>query len=249
MEKSLFKRQKQLLSQVIDNKGSVLGIKGPTKLSGKQAISIYQEAYLARLQEVLLGKYESVQCVLGDDKFYNICKKYIKYNKSTDYNLENYSKGFSSFLKKESKIKKDYPFLTGLAEFENLMDQVFHCPTEKLKKYRENTLPKFKKTSRFKLVAYLKLPVFKYNVYDIWRATQDDEQIEVLQKTQYLLISKNKNTVFVREIDKFTSYFLKSCLKGQNIFEIMNNYKNVKFDDLILSLENVFDSYILVKIL
>ena len=106
MEKSLFKRQKQFLSQVIDNKGSVLGIRGPTKLSGKQAISIYQEAYFARLQEVLSEKYESVQCVLGDDKFYNISKKYIKHNKSTDYNLENYGKGFSSFLKKEPKIKK-----------------------------------------------------------------------------------------------------------------------------------------------
>ena len=139
--------------------------------------------------------------------------------------------------------------MVALAEFESLMDQVFHSPTEKLKKYREKTLPKFKKTSRFKVVSYLKLPVFKYNVYDIWRATQDSEQIEVLQKVQYLLISKSKNTVFVREIDKFTSYFLKSCLKGQNIFEIMNVYKSVKFNDLIVSLENIFDSYILVKII
>ena len=249
MEKSLFKRQKQFLSQVMNNKGLLVGIKGPTSLSGRKAVSIYQEAYFARLQEVLSEKYGSIRCVLGYDKFYSISKKYIRQNKSTDYNLENYGKKFSGFLKKELKIKKDYPFLISLAELEYLMDQVFHAPTERLKKYRENTLPKFKKTSRFKLVSYLKLPVFKYNIYDIWKAAHDDEQIRVLPKTQYLLISKSKNAVFVREIDKFTSYFLKSCLKGQNIFEIMNNCKNVSFDDLIISLENVFDSYILVKII
>ena len=249
MKKSLFKQQKQFLSQVIDNLKVTNNIIGPTSLSGKKAISIYQEAYFARLYEVLSEKYKSIQCILGNDKFYNISKKYIKQNKSTEYNLEYYGKGFSSFLKKEQKIKKGVPFLIGLAEFEDIMDQVFHAPTEKLKKYSEKTLPQFKKTSRFKLVSYLKLPVFKYNIHDIWKATQNNKQIEILSRTQYLLISKSKNTVFVREIDKFTSYFLKSCLKKQNISEIMNGYKNASSNDLLLSLENMFDSYVLVKII
>ena len=144
MNKPLLKRQKQFLSQVIDNVKVTKDIIGPTSLSGKQAISIYKEAYFARLQEVLSEKYESIQHVLGDDKFYNISQKYIKQNKSTDYNLENYGKEFSNFLKREQKIKKDFPFLTGLAEFESLMDQVFHAPTEKLKKYNKKTLPNLK---------------------------------------------------------------------------------------------------------
>ena len=104
MKKPLFKRQKQFLSQIIDNSKITKDIVGPTTLSEKQAISIYQEAYLARLQEVLSQKYESIQCILGYDTFYDISKKYIKQNKSTDYSLDNYGKGFSHFLKKEQKI-------------------------------------------------------------------------------------------------------------------------------------------------
>ncbi len=249
MKKSLLKQQKQFLSQVIDNTKVTKDIIGATSLSGKQAISIYQEAYFARLQEVLSEKYESIRHILGDDKFYNISQKYIKQNKSTDYNLENYGKGFSSFLKKEQKIKKDFPFLIGLSEFENLMDQVFHAPTEKLKKYNEKTFPKLKGTSRFKLASYVKLPIFQYNIYDIWKATQENSQIDILSITQYLLISKNKNTVFVREIDGLTSHILKSSLKGQNLSEIMNSYRNITFNDLLSSLENILDSYILVKVI
>lgn len=244
----LFKRQKQFLSQVIDNLGNTTGIIGARNLSGKQAMRIYHEAYFARLQDALLEKYDSVWAVLGDKKFHNICQRYIKQNKPTDYNLENYGGEFSNFLKKEKVIEKDFPFLVGLAEFENLMDQVFHAPTEKLRKYNEKTFPELKDTSYFKLVSYLKLPVFQYNICDIWKATQEDEQIEILPTTQYLLISKNKNAVFVREIDKFTSYFLKSCLKGQNISEVMNSYKNIGFDDLLLSLEEILESYVLVKV-
>ena len=244
----LFKRQKQFLSQVVDNLEVARGIIGARNLSGKQAMCIYHEAYFARLQEVLLEKYGGVWSVLGDKRFHNVCQKYIKQNKSIDYNLENYGENFCDFLKKEKTIKKDSPFLADLAEFENLMDQVFHASTEKLRRYNEKTFPQLKGTACFKLVSYLKLPVFQYNIYDIWKATQDDSQIDVLPTTQYLLISKNKNAVFVREISKFTSYFLKCSLKGQNILEIMNGYKNVDFDDVLLSLEEILESYVLVKV-
>ena len=247
----LFKRQKQFFLQVVDDQNVTTDIIGAKKLSGTQALSIYQEAYHARLQDALSEKYESVWTILGDKEFSTLCQKYIRSNKPTNYNLGNYGGKFCQFLSREKIIKDKFPFLINLSEFEDLFDQVFHSQTEKLASYNKDTFPPLRDTSCFKLVSYLKLPIFQYNIYDIWRAAQNGTQEQnLLPTTQYLLLSKNKDSVFVRVIDQMTSYLLKCSLEGQNLSDIMASYKssNLSPDDLSKSLRTLLNSYVLVEI-
>lgn len=250
---NLFKQQKQFLSQVIDGQKVTPDIIGAKKLSKTQAVSIYQEAYYARLQDALLEKYKSVWTILGDKKFSTLCQKYIKSHKSTNYNLGNYGNEFIKFLGQEKNVKDKFPFLINLSEFEYLFDQVFHSQTEKQAPYEKDTFPPLKDTSCFKFVSYLKLPIFQYDVYSIWMAVQSGSQVPdqgLLPATQYLLLSKNKDSVFVRVIDELTSHFLKCSLKGQNLSDIMTSYEgsNKGPDDLSKTLRIILDSYALVEI-
>ena len=236
--KSLFQRQKEFFAQATSHQKATSDIKGARNLTATQALRIYQEAYPARLHEALLDKYKGVQTVLGDEKFRNLCETYITQHKSKTYNLSNYGEDFPPFLLTSSYLK-DFPFLKDLAELERLLHQVFHCETQVP---YQDIHPQIKDTSRFHLASYVRLPVFSYNIYEIWQATQKDEKPpQIIQKLQYLLLSKNKATVVVKVIDRLSSHLFQCFLKNQNLSEAIESASQQK--NLTIDPKSVQDSF------
>lgn len=215
--KNLAQRQKEFFTQVVDCCKATPDLVGARQLSPANALRIYQEAYPARLHEALAEKYKGVWTVLGDEKFHNLCAEYIRHNKSQTYNLENYGKEWPEFLQQKKDI---FPFLTELATFEKIFHQIFHCQTEEVLK--QNRYDHVTESSSFQFVSYLQLPVFHYNIYGIWQATKKGVQpSQIMEKTEYVLFSKERDRVLVKVIDPLLFHLLKCFCAGKNLLEAL----------------------------
>ncbi|MDO8494631.1 MAG: DNA-binding domain-containing protein [Deltaproteobacteria bacterium] len=145
-------------------------------LPGPAAVlKVHREGYFARLTEQLGETYEAVWSVLGDQKFFQLCREYIRKHPSIFYNLSDYGAEFPLFLEKQKEAKK-FPFLPDLALFEWGFKEVFHG-AEPL--------------------------VFtsEYQILPIWRRRAEKEQtIEDCKGPCRLLLRYHEEEVFVQEL-------------------------------------------------
>jgi len=119
--------QKTFLESISKDQMSELEffIKPAGTLSPSQAIQVYRGDYKARLSEAIGELYESIWYVLGDEDFFNVAKDYIVTHPSTVKELGSYAKDFPVYLKTHP-LSEDFPFLSQLAEFEQVFWQFFH---------------------------------------------------------------------------------------------------------------------------
>ncbi len=94
-------------------------------LTPAASAEVYRTAYTSRLTEALGETFEAVWRVLGDENFFDVCRKYIAGHDSSSPNLSDYGSSFPSFT---SESFPDFPFLSDLAHFEWEWKDAFHAP-------------------------------------------------------------------------------------------------------------------------
>jgi len=119
--------QKTFLNSIQDDQNIELQslIKPAGTLSAAQAIQVYRGDYKARLSEAIGELYESIWYVLGDEEFFSVAKEYIESHPSSVKELGSYAKDFPIYLKTHP-LSEDFPFLSQLAEFEQIFWKFFH---------------------------------------------------------------------------------------------------------------------------
>lgn len=179
--------------------------------SDSAAYEVYRRAYFARLTEALGEKYEAVWSVLGDARFFALCKRYISQAPSKSYSLSHYGEDFPDFLCTQNETS-DFPFLPDLARFEQAFYALFH-----MRQHASLPLEDFVRVAnnpKSQLVFTHTLKVFEssFSVYEIWknRKTQASDRPGHYNLCERLMMYKSENRIFVyplsiSELDLFSA--------------------------------------------
>ncbi|HYC55598.1 MAG TPA: DNA-binding domain-containing protein [Candidatus Binatia bacterium] len=98
-------------------------------LSAETALDVYRRGYPVRLTDQLGETYESVWWVLGDQGFFDLCRRFIARTPSLSYNLGDYGERFAEFVatQPESEQMEALPDLARLDwRFRLLFHQAEH---------------------------------------------------------------------------------------------------------------------------
>jgi hypothetical protein len=104
------------------------------RLTAAERLSIYANAYYARLLECMGACFPVLQRTLGDDLFDSFAFEYLRRNPSRSYTLDRLGERFPSFLAETRPVRGDgapadwADFLAELATLELAISQVFDGP-------------------------------------------------------------------------------------------------------------------------
>ncbi|MCW7491673.1 DNA-binding domain-containing protein [Leptospira sp. 2 VSF19] len=185
-------------------------------LSISEVTSVYKQAYLFRMKEVMYDNFGSLLFVLGDQTFDITIENYINKNHHISYDLSDYGKTFPNFLVESFP---ELPFLKDLAEFELEFTDSFHKKEHKSFDFTnlqnhielENTVFEFGET--------VKLIHNQFSVYSIWknRYSKLQPDLNKTQNQEYLLLYKQNSNIYVLSLDAVEFYFIDLLHKGNSI--------------------------------
>ncbi|MEM1244435.1 MAG: DNA-binding domain-containing protein [Pseudomonadota bacterium] len=121
--------QQQFQRSILNEDASfVAEIVADEKIIPQRRLAIYQEAYIARLENVLQENYPVLCAELGKQKFSQLCKKYIAKHLSKQASVTFYGNEFSQFLQAKGYEK----FYIDLAKLEWAVHEIFYAKQENL---------------------------------------------------------------------------------------------------------------------
>jgi hypothetical protein len=168
-------------------------------LSREERLSIYAEAYFARILESLSADYQTVLRLTGEDAFTKLIADYLKAYPSTETNIGEIGNHLSIFLETH-QFTKNIPILPELAKLEWLTIESFYAndlPVLEICRLNEIT-PESWPGVRFTLDPSVFLMESKFNSSDVWNS---NSEIEVDEALTQVLIYRFGGTVRVEAID------------------------------------------------
>ncbi len=196
-------------------------------LDAKSAVGVYQNAYTARLTEVLGENFQTVWKILGDDEFFEIAKKYIFSNPSTSYNISNFGALFYVIL--DQDYSDEFPFLKDLAIFEHQFNLFFHIKEDIFPKFTDFNVMEKNSDFVFEFSESLKLFNFEFPIYTIWknRENLDFEKIDFSGKESIVLYKKD-GEILVKNLSETSFYLFENLLKRNSFLNSVNIVSKVK---------------------
>ena len=216
-------------SMVSDHSQCLKNIIPGGKLNVESALQVYRNGYFARLTEALGETYEACWWVLGDERFFEICKDFIKGHPSKVDNLSHYGFEFPEFLKTINEFS-NFPFLVDLANFELKFTRLFHqkegdsLPPQKIVELIEGH-------TDFKMELNSNYFIFEssFSIYNIWKQrkiTLDDHSkvgqpeesiIPDWNTPQIILATKTSDLIKVTEISQRQKHLMELLCLGRSI--------------------------------
>jgi hypothetical protein len=195
-------------------------LKSCGRLSLQDAIRVYQNGYEARLTEALGEIFEGVWWVLGDQKFFEVCRHYIRGHESKSYNLSDYGFDFSSFLQSNEPPAPLAPFLPDLARYEWLFHETFHEAQASHFDHAELHLLHQHANVILGFQNNIRLFSSPYTVYPIWKMrgeTADNVGPLAWDMPEHLFIYKQAQSVFVQHLSPSGFHVLDLMVQGQTL--------------------------------
>lgn len=227
--------QRQFMNELFDtqsNKDFLSYITpGGTLANSQAALKIHQRGYVCRLTDALGEIYEGVWSVLGDREFFRLCEAYIFSYPSKSYNLSHYGRNFPEFLNLSDTVK-DYSFIAELARLDLAFYDVFHSPQhENIDPTELAIIEEFPYTV-IKFGESVKLIELTSRVYEIWKnRAQDINILPEFHGEQYLVLYKQNNSIFIKELKKQSFYLLSALNSGMSLGEYLDD-NNFPEDDM-----------------
>lgn len=140
-------------------------------------LSIYANAYTARLFEALQTNYPAIAKVLGEADFADLANEYIVSHDSRFFSIRYYGHALSHFLATEPSYKP-VPFLADLARWEWMMAEVFDSADATCIAVAElaSRQPAEWASLRFTFHPSVRLMQISWNAPQIWKALMDDAE-------------------------------------------------------------------------
>jgi len=147
-----------------------------------QRLSIYQNAYKARLCSVIDSDFPNLGKLIGDDLYNPLCQAYINAFPSESPSLNNYCAQLPKFISQYAPLKK-HTITTELCDFEWQLRTSFDAKdsnaltVEYLQTVPSDQWPNL----TFKFTHGFAIKYYSMNTVEVWKALNNDEQPE-LQK-------------------------------------------------------------------
>lgn len=194
--------------------------------NSKDAMAVYQRAYRARQTEALGETFDAVWSILGDDAFFVVAEKYTQRYPSQSYNLSSFGDQFSNFLKNETQLYEEIPFLYELADFEWLFQKSFHTK-------RDTRQSKLVNINEFSVFSFPENAFFlntQYDVNYIWENREKLGSIEVSLKPDPAEWSFFRNANGFVQIQKWSPWqmrVIEDLFKGKPLKDSLNSLDDV----------------------
>lgn len=191
---SLAETQNAFMRFLLKGDGDVASIITGGDDVGNSRLTIYHNAYRARLREALETDHDMLWIYLGDELFAEMVGAYIDAHPSSLRSLRHFGNALPSFLANREPFDS-VPAIAELATFERLLMDVFDAasaPRLDLVRLRE-VPPEAWPELRLQLHPSARLFEFRSNAVDIWKALKAGKTPpECMEDTQRWLIWRSR---------------------------------------------------------
>jgi hypothetical protein len=105
-------------------------VRGDERLSARQRIAIYADAYFYRLLDCMKEDFPATLAVAGESAFHDLVVSYLVQHSPTEPSIFHLGQHLSSFLFRHP-LQERWPFVAELASLERALIDVFHGPDAK----------------------------------------------------------------------------------------------------------------------
>lgn len=200
-----------------------------------KALEVHKIGYIARLTEALGETFEGSWFVMGDELFFSICEEYIRENRSEKYNLSDYGESFPDFLEK-SKDLIAIPFIQDMAKFDWIFKELFHTKQHTSAPIVELQRIETEPNMSLEIEDSVRLFRSQFSIYKLWNHRNDtnEENLNInYESPENLLLYKNDNEIFVKELSEIQYDIILSLKSGQPISAILETITDVNQDELV----------------
>lgn len=215
----------ELSSALLDK--SLIPAQGVANIA--RILEVHRNGYILRLTDALGETYEAIWRVLGDECFFDACRKYIACNSSPFYNLSDYGENFPAFLR---ELYLELPFLADLARFEWAFKNLFHTA-------QHTSIAAIAGGDDEDLVIQfgegVKLLATAFPVYDLWKHRNDESYDADMPERcdELMVLYKKDKAIWVKRFAETEFRVLEHLAKGVPLHATL-----AKFEDQ-LTAENV----------
>ena len=212
------------------------------RCSIRQCLTLYLNDYQFSLQEVLANTYPITLKIVGEDKFKNIMKQFIKKSPSTFYNVNEYHPDFLGFFLHQNHERAE--IIKTLSTLEFLIYQLIDESdgievAEQQKEVSSSTTITFHK-SFFTLEA-------NFDLASLW-INENLEDISELN-TRVFLISKVDGEIRIKSLTTNQSKLLTKLKKGDALGSCFKEIKNLKAEEVDLFFKIITHDKLIKKII
>lgn len=178
--------QENFKHHLTSGKGEILSdIVSTTELSNVDRLSIYGNAYYARLEEVLEGDFEAIHTLLGDEEFSRLCRRYTDAHPSTFYSVRWFGQYMADFLRTREPYSA-HPYLEEMARFEWRFTDAFDAQDAAVLSESDVAQVPAESWPTLTIQLHPSVSWFDYcwNILPVWKAVKDEEEIPVLKKLE-----------------------------------------------------------------
>ena len=203
-----------------DNTAALPLINKPPKGTTAQAFSVYQSAYKMRLRDFLANDFPVLRTYLGDIKFSNMARDYIKSHVPNQPNARWYSQGLPDFLATYAAMREN-PECYELAQLERALSDVFDAAEKTPLTLTDlSAIPTAQISNlRLKLHPAIRRLAFTHNTTSIWsalKAEQEPPRPHLLEQHQEILVFRHKGDARFRILGAEESMALDCMEQGSN---------------------------------
>ncbi|MEW8509124.1 MAG: DNA-binding domain-containing protein [Candidatus Thiodiazotropha sp.] len=198
-------------------------VSGGGRASPEYQLSVYANAYVSRLKEVLMNDYPAVSVSISDDLIDRLLAGYIRQYPSCYFSLRDYGQRFPVYLNglvETDHCCRDLAWLPELARFEWALGQAFDAAESEL--VSEEDLASISAASwprlRFAFCSCVQRIDLEWNVPAMWKSLTADppQEIEALpgaSKTAWLIWRQDMVTRF-RSLEQDEQLLLDTLRNG-----------------------------------
>jgi hypothetical protein len=186
------------------------------KLGAEARLDIYAQMYCARLLDALMEDFPRVVAILGEERFRELGRAYLRHFPSTHPSLRYLGTHFAEFLTSHS-VGTSGRFLGDLARLERARLDVFDAPdAEPLRLEDLQTIPADAwATIRFQFIPALQTLTCAWPVQTIWKNEQFTQSEEVEPATTVLRVWRHDFAVYQASMDTLEQTALTGIQAGE----------------------------------
>ncbi len=189
------------------------------KITPEQRISIYQNAYRARLYGVIDSDFPCLGKLIGDDLYHPLCSAYINAYPSHQPSINNFCAHLPEFIRYFDSLK-NHTIAIELCDFEWQLRTTFNAKNCKALAvdYLQNIPGEKWPTLTFELSHGFALKYFSMNTVEVWLALKDDTtpEIKKLKQAQTWMIWRQELVTQYRSVEVDEACLLQAIADGHN---------------------------------
>ena len=203
-------------------------IAGDDRLSPEERVDIYANMYFYRILDVLKEDFPATLATVGHDRFHNLVTGHLIEYPPEHFSIAYAGKHFADFIESHP-MREEFPFLADLARMERALIDVFHADdaapldADAMRAIAPTDWPALK-LNRNPATVVLEL---QWNAAAILGAIErGEEPSPPTSGAMSMLIWRNRNCVYYREIDVAERNELEAIAAGCTFAEICEMIAN-----------------------